>query len=300
MGLRDALGQGYYRAGQDEVALEMFPAWELVDTNPGKTEGRRDWSARWLAAGGTFWDGRMIALKTDPIWERLSRFKQPWAPFDYGSYWDVKSVDYDTAVEAGVLKRGEVPEPSVKDWNATLEASLPDASGNYGQLLQATFGDQLQVGRDGKLIWQGSRVAKLYNQALSDNSVQWALDLGKATADTLAKAQAGGVTLAPGTHLKLSADAIRHAAARHGEPGGRGVGTGETDGSQRPLTSLDFELIPHVWRDPDEVRPADKPGAIELVKRLAGKNVVIVYDLNAKNPLQSVKTTWVKKERSAP
>lgn len=299
--LRQAQGYGNFVQGNDPDVIDSWPAQELIDTNPGQTTNRRDWPARWLAAGGVFLDGgRMIALKSDPIWTELSRFGTPYPPFDYGSYWDVRDIGRDEAEAFGVIQPGEPAESAVEDFNASLEASLPPEGGEYEKLLKATFGDQLETGRDGKLTWQGSRIAKLYEAALGDDSVKWSLDLGQATADTVAKAQAGGVTLPPDTRLKVSADSIRHAANRHGEPGGRGAGTGEQDGSQRPLTSLDIELIPHAWREPDSIGPGTDPGTLEITKRLSGKQVVITYDLQAKKPAQALKTVWVKKDRSAP
>lgn len=295
MGLRDAQGRGAYLDGQNPVTLENWPAWELFDTNPNQqTKGRRDWPARWIAAGGPpFFGNRMIALKTDPVWAELSRFGQPWAPLDYNSYWEMRAVDYDTAVEAGLIERGEVVTPKIEDWNAKLEASLPEAGGEYARLLQATFGDQLATGRDGKLTWQGSKIAKLYERALADDGVKWSLDLGQGTQRTRELARAAGVELRPEATLKIDADHVRHANRRHGE--------GESRGDQRPLTALDFELVPHVWRDPDAVRPGDQVGDLVFEKRLGdGRQVFATWKPAPKSGAVRLHSLLVKKEGGQP
>lgn len=272
--LRQVQGHGDFIQGNEPSVLDEWPAQELIDTNPGQTSGRRNWPARWLAAGGPpFFGGRMIALKSDPIWAKLSRFGTPYPPFDFNSYWEVLDVDRETAEAAGLIAPGEPAKSAVPDLNASLEASLPPEGGEYERLLKDTFGDQLETGRDGKLVWQGSRIAKLYEQALGDPSVTWSLSLGKAPAGTVAKAQAAGVDLQD-AQLVLDADHIRHADRRHGEPGKRGPGTGETRGDQQPLTSLDFELVPHLWREPDVVIAGSEPGTLEIRKNIFGDLVM--------------------------
>jgi hypothetical protein len=38
-----------------------------------------------MQAGGQIFGGRMIALKSDPIWTAISAFGTPYPPFDYNS-----------------------------------------------------------------------------------------------------------------------------------------------------------------------------------------------------------------------
>lgn len=292
--LRQAQGYGNFLQGNEPSVLEQWPAQELIDTNPGQTDGRRNWAARWLAAGGIFVDGgRMIALKSAPIWAKLSRFGTPYPPFDYGSYWDVQDVDRDEAEAFGLIKPGAPVKSAVEDFNASLEASLPAQGGDYERLLKATFGDQLETGRDGKLAWQGSRIAKLYEQALANPDVKWSLDLGQGTARTRTLAKEAGVELKPEASLQIDADHIRHADARHG--------AGEKQGDQRPLTSLDFELVPHVWRDPDAVRAGDRAGDLVFEKRLGdGRQVFATWAQAPKSGNVRLKTLLVKKEGGQP
>jgi len=68
--LQQAQGYGHWAQGQDPAVLDQWPAQELIRVQ--ETRVQRDWAARWASAGGTFFDGRMIALKNDPIWRSSS------------------------------------------------------------------------------------------------------------------------------------------------------------------------------------------------------------------------------------
>lgn len=119
--LQQAQGYGHWAQGQQAEILDQWPAQELIRVQ--ETRVQRDWAARWAAAGGTFFDGRMIALKNDPIWKAISRFGTPYPPFDFNSGMDVLDVDRDTAIEAGLIDRDTVVEPQSRDFNTDLQAS---------------------------------------------------------------------------------------------------------------------------------------------------------------------------------
>lgn len=121
--LQQAQGYGNWKQGQDAAVLEQWPAQELIRVQDSETP--RDWSKRWADAGGQFFGTRMIALKNDPIWVKLSRFRLPYPPFDFNSGMDVQDVDRDTAVEVGLIGSDDVVEPQSRDFNQDLEAS-PD------------------------------------------------------------------------------------------------------------------------------------------------------------------------------
>lgn len=121
--------------GMDPDALEMFPAQELVRVYR-RTEPR-DWKHRWAAAGGTFSGGRMIALKTAPIWTNLSRFGTPWPPFDYGSGMGVADVSRAEAESFGLLEPTDQLTPSVDAFDfSSPELPAPGIDG-FPQLKQA-------------------------------------------------------------------------------------------------------------------------------------------------------------------
>lgn len=93
----------YWRGGQDRDVLPEFPAQELIEAESG--EGSRDWPTTWIAAGGKLFNRRMIALKTDPIWQKISLFGYPFPPFDHFDNMDIDDIDRDESESLGLLDR---------------------------------------------------------------------------------------------------------------------------------------------------------------------------------------------------
>lgn len=89
---------------------------------------------------------------------------------------------------------------------------------------------------------------------------------------------------------------VRHMLARHGAPDLIRPGSGERLRGQRPLDSLDIEMIPHVWRDPDEVLPGNGAGEFILKKAMHGRVVLVAGHRDAKNSQAiRVKTVYIQK-----
>ena len=120
-------GYGQHVQGQAPEFLDAWPAQELV-RNLSRREPR-DWASRWAEAGGRFFGSRMIALKSDPIWQKLSRFGTPYPPFDFGSGMGVEDVSRTEAVELGLISRDQVVPPDDTRLNDSLAATpqLTDA-----------------------------------------------------------------------------------------------------------------------------------------------------------------------------
>lgn len=130
--LASAQGYGQALQGNDPAVRDQWPALELIDTNPGQTENRRDWSAIWAAAieklgaatKAVFYGPRMIAPRDDIIWTEISDFGNAYPPFKFGSYWEQADVDRTTAVAAGVIGEDEEARPMpLDDFNAELQAT---------------------------------------------------------------------------------------------------------------------------------------------------------------------------------
>lgn len=230
-----AYGHANWKAGQDRDALEAFPAQELLRIEDRKEP--RDWRRRWVEAGGNIFEGeRMVALKTDEVWAKISRFKTPWPPFDFGSGMGVEDVSREEAEQLGLLEAGTPVEPIEAEFNSQLEASVNDLQGPEVQRLQSIFGDQVTY--DGRKVqWQGNLIQDLFEKAKADVSFAQELFLGKSTPAAVAVAEQAGIDLA-GAELRLSADDVREALRRPRLAG-------------PPLTGLDFAMVPQVWRAPD-------------------------------------------------
>lgn len=154
---QQAEGYARWKADQDPDALDEFPAQELV-----RIEDRmvpRDWAARWQDAGGQFFDGgRMIALKSDAIWETISAFGTPYPPFDFNSGMGLVDVDRTEAESLGLLKPGELVQPRTAGFNDELSLSISDmlkdpAAGQaWEEKLREDFGDQITID-GGRVKW---------------------------------------------------------------------------------------------------------------------------------------------------
>lgn len=117
-----AQGYGKWRQSQDDDVIDSTPALELYRLEDRRVP--RDWAIRWLSAAGEVGDdaaskafrvhGRMVARKDSPIWTALSRFGQPYPPFDFNSGMDVRNVGYRDAVALGVMTPGDRVTPQIR------------------------------------------------------------------------------------------------------------------------------------------------------------------------------------------
>jgi hypothetical protein len=155
-----AQGYGYWKQGQDTDLLDAFPASELIRVEDravprGEKRGphgalvpdpENSWPARWnRARAATTADGatdsssgRMVALKGHPIWVKLSRFGQPYEPFDYNSGMGLRDVPRRDAMKLGIIGRNTIVPPQDRPFNADLQASPEIRSDTLRSLLEQT------------------------------------------------------------------------------------------------------------------------------------------------------------------
>lgn len=156
--MQQAAEYARWQAGQVEGALDAFPAQELIREE--QREVPRDWIERWRAAGGKFYGGgRMVALKSDPIWTKISRFGTPFPPFDFNSGMGVEDVDREEAEGFGLIARGEVPKRADVAFNENLQASVQGMDAEVVKALNESFdaaGGLVEL-KDGLLQWIGGR-----------------------------------------------------------------------------------------------------------------------------------------------
>lgn len=164
---QDAHGFAARAADLDPDLLDAFPAQRLIRVEARRVP--REWFARWGTAGAVVgWQGAsrtaMVALKTSPIWTRLSRFGRPWPPFDYGSGMGLEDVDRDEAEALGLLPKGEPPAERMQrlrgeaaqarqEWNDGLQASVKGISAEMRESLELAFGDQVSIDATGRAAW---------------------------------------------------------------------------------------------------------------------------------------------------
>lgn len=149
---QDAAEYSRWKIGQDPELLDAFPAQEFLRIE-SRRKPRENWPERWRTAGGRFYDGRMIALKNDPVWTKLSRFGRPWPPFDFGSGMGLEDIGRDDAEALGVIKPGEKPLAQDADFNKGLNADVSGLSDNLAAKLQDWFGDKVKI-EEGTATWE--------------------------------------------------------------------------------------------------------------------------------------------------
>jgi hypothetical protein len=67
---------------------------------------------------------------------------------------------------------------------------------------------------------------------------------------------------------------------------------GPDSNDPQPLSRLDFELIPHVWREPDQIRRGD---ALLFEKDLLGRTVVVAWSIPRGGQRFTVQTLYQKR-----
>jgi len=141
-----AQAQGYARFKRSSTggALLAFPAQELIRVRNSKEQ--RDWRARWTAAGGALTGGRMIALKSDPVWVAISRFGTPYPPFDFNSGMGVRDISRRECLSLGVIEEDWTPESDpVEDFNANVEADVSQVQPDLLATLSDLFGGAVKI-----------------------------------------------------------------------------------------------------------------------------------------------------------
>ena len=156
--------RGYVRHldGMKPGAFAAFPGQELIRVRERKA--KRDWSARWKKAGGQFYNGRMIALRDDPIWERISVFGNPFPPFDWGSGMGVRAVSRRDSIALGVVTDNEVRD-KVQELKAEKPVSMNEnlavsVTPEEESELRQAFGDQIAI-ENGEARWRDGLVSRL-------------------------------------------------------------------------------------------------------------------------------------------
>lgn len=268
------MAAGYTAAIQSNTlgARLAFPAQELIRIEERQVP--RNWSARWTAAGGHLYQGRMIALKEDPVWTKISRFGTPYPPFDFNSGMGVEDVSYEEAVELGVIKEDYLPpeKSPMKAFNEKLEADCEFKNDDNYDLLKTIFGDQIRQDGD-KIVWRQDVFREAFN-----SRKPFDIQLGCATPAVFERVPDSDLALVlRDTPLVVTQKWLNrkrkkginhrdHFQIIQDEPG------------DIPLTIADVELLPSIWRNPDTVEKVDKTRIMLSMKSTDGGTYKAVID----------------------
>lgn len=236
-------------------AILAFPAYEFVRVEKRKMQ--RDWGARWKAAADKVgWDGvaksgGMIALKTSPIWVALSRFGNPFPPFDFNSGMGVRDVKKSKCREIGLLGEHEQPKiPEKPDFNGNLaeRVSFDKGSKEYSDL-KAKFGDQIQFNEETHEVqWRSDLFAEKF-----DKGNNFTIKLGQPT-KTLIDKLPSSVPADSISGKSLTVDQTWLDNKREYGIDHRDHFTTMLEYPEDiPLKKGDVDMLPSIWRNPDRV-----------------------------------------------
>ncbi|MBS7285703.1 MAG: hypothetical protein KIH06_00375 [Kiritimatiellae bacterium] len=256
--VRQARGFVQYLDGISPGALAAFPAQELIRVRNSKTP--RNWAKRWTDAGGKLRGGRMVALKTDPIWTKISAFGNPFPPYDWGSGMGIRDIKKSEAKVLGLILDDEAKAEAAKcrnniNLNGTLQAEIPfKGNTNEWKQLNEFFEDQI-THKDGYVIWRGNLIRDAFS-----SGTEFEIRLGKPTDHLRALLPPSAAKRVKNKSLTVKDDWLERPRQGggthrdHFEPR-------ENDPRNLPLTDGDLELIPTLWRKPDRVLPGGYDGS---------------------------------------
>jgi len=245
-----AAGQAASMQANTFGARLAFPAQELIRIESRNVE--RDWMRRWKANGGEVKNGRMVALKGDPIWIKISAFGCPYPPFDYNSGMGVEDVSFDEAVELGIIEDDYKPpkDSPLKAFNADLRSDMTYRNDEEWRNLRRLFGDQIRFSGN-EIVWRQEAVKEAFLKKR-----HFDMDLGETTEQLK--------SMMPNEHLReivsgksftLDSKWLHKKRKVNGLDHYSHFGAAETHKNNIGLTPDDLDLLPTLFREPDEVFP---------------------------------------------
>lgn len=150
-----------WKMDNDPDVLDSWPAQRLVRIEQ-RLHPRPSWfwPSRWSEAfakvGGVgAIDRGMVALKTSPIWAKLSIFGTPWPPFDWGSGMGLEDIGRDEAESLGLIAPHEtVPPNEDPGFMSGFEMGARDLDAQLVNWLLRKLGNSVTL-IDGALKWAG-------------------------------------------------------------------------------------------------------------------------------------------------
>lgn len=267
------LAAGYARLEMDSTlgARIAFPCYELVRVEERNVP--RDWRSKWVSEGGRLYQGRMVALKDDPIWTAISRFGCPYPPFDYNSGMGLDDVSHEEAVSLGVIKEDYEPQEKspLEAFNANLEADLKADQSEF-EKLQNDFGDQIRL-ENGKLRWR----QEVFRDAFNARE-PFDIKLGCATPSVFERVPDSDLALVLRDTPLVVTQKWLNAKRRNGVDHRDHFKYLPDEPGDIPLTLSDVELLPSIWREPDRVEKVGQTRIMLSMKASDGGTYKAVVD----------------------
>lgn len=263
--LDQARGMIQRASGMTPGAFAAFPALEFKRIHHRKNK-RTTWAERWRKAGGKLYGGKMIALKTDPVWIKISVFGNPFPPFDWGSGMGVIDVDRKTAIEIGLVSDEKLREETAalrnqrseaSKFNDNLQAKVPNLRSDSlcAEILHKNFGDQIAI-QNSVVNWQGN----LIQDVLSGKIKKASLGVNRS-----------------GQKLSISHQFFKEHGSKHLNP----------NEPYEHLTKEDLELLPALWHKPDRILGTRDPNREQYELDLFDGGILVAI-IDKRNGLKSI------------
>lgn len=151
------MARGHANWVRMQTGIRAFPCRRFIRISP--RDEPRDWETRWNEAKAATADTpgvhptEKVALVNHPIWSALSRFDQPYSPYDWGSGMGDEPVSRTDALALG-MKLDPNNDPLQKPIHRTMNDGLEASPEMSDPIMRDALTDRL--GRFGE--WDGEKV----------------------------------------------------------------------------------------------------------------------------------------------
>lgn len=152
-----AMARGHASWVRSQTGIRVMPCQRLYRGSP-RVEPR-DWDYRWALAKEKTADvpgvheTQHVALLNHPIWRELSRFNNPYPPYDFNSGMAVKAVGRDEALQLGFILDPD-NDPMQQPIHISMNEGLEVTPQVTDPMLRGALADRL--GRFGE--WDGDKL----------------------------------------------------------------------------------------------------------------------------------------------
>ena len=311
-----ATARGFIRwaEGNSPGAYAAFPAQEFKRVHPRKRErGTTYWQNRWEKAGGKTYGGRMIALKDDPVWTKLSTFGTPYPPFDWGSGMGVRDIDRKTAIALGLINEERIAHRVKKLEERRERGDLPSMNGHLSAKisyhgndavykdLQKDFGDLIKHTKD-EIVWRQDWT-KDFIENKGEKGFEFNAGIPTQKTHDVVMRDCGEVFAKRiiDQPLVLKDSWMNDEDDKHEREDGHGrkhFGINETKlETNVPMDNEDLELLPTTWRFPDRamITPKDKGAVVLELDTFDGCVMELFLSVSKSHPAR-LKTFYKRKK----